>query len=86
MTHLCGAHHADLLQLRRLALAAAAFLEKNRDAAKRVQQALTLWLENTDLASVRDPAAIAKLPEAERDAWKQLWTDVESLRKRSAEK
>jgi hypothetical protein len=30
-------------------------------------------------ASVRDPASLAKLPKAEREAWQKLWTDVASL-------
>jgi tetratricopeptide (TPR) repeat protein len=33
-----------------------------------------------DLASVRDPAELAKLPEAEREQWQHLWADVEALR------
>jgi serine/threonine-protein kinase len=35
------------------------------------------WEEDTDLAGVRDPAALAHLPEAERPAWQALWADVE---------
>jgi serine/threonine-protein kinase len=61
-------------------------LEKNRAAAPGVQQALAHWLEDTDLAGVRDAAALAKLPDAERDAWKQLWADTEAVLKRSAGK
>jgi serine/threonine-protein kinase len=34
------------------------------------------WLDNADFAEVRGPAAIAKLPEAERPAWQQLWKRV----------
>jgi tetratricopeptide (TPR) repeat protein len=59
-----------------------ALLDKNKAAAAAVQQVLAHWREDTDLAGVRDPAALAKLPEAERDAWKKLWADVEALRKR----
>jgi hypothetical protein len=29
-----------------------------------------------DLASVRDPQALERLPENERDAWQALWLDV----------
>jgi hypothetical protein len=31
------------------------------------------------LAGVRDPAALAHLPEAERQAWQAFWQDVEGL-------
>jgi hypothetical protein len=34
--------------------------------------------------SVRDKEALAKLPEAERAAWQQLWADVETLLKKTA--
>jgi serine/threonine-protein kinase len=44
-----------------------------------VHKQLTHWQRDTDLASVRDAAALAKLPEAEREAWRQLWTDVAVL-------
>jgi tetratricopeptide (TPR) repeat protein len=37
------------------------------------------WQQDADLASVRDEKALAQLPEAERTAWQQLWTDVERL-------
>jgi tetratricopeptide (TPR) repeat protein len=66
--------------------ALSAVLGKNRAAAPAVQQRLGLWLEDTDLAGLRDAAALAKLPEAERDACKKLWDDVEALRKRCQEK
>jgi hypothetical protein len=38
------------------------------------------WETDPDLSSVRDPAALAKLPEAERQKWQKLWQDVEDLR------
>ncbi len=39
------------------------------------------WQEDSDLAGVRGEA-LAKLPEAERKAWQQLWTDLDqALRK-----
>jgi eukaryotic-like serine/threonine-protein kinase len=34
------------------------------------------WQADTDFAGVRGPDALAKLPEAERQAWQQLWADV----------
>jgi hypothetical protein len=44
-----------------------------------VQQSLQHWQNDTDLAGVRDQAALAKLPEAERAEWKKLWADVAKL-------
>jgi hypothetical protein len=37
---------------------------------------LRRWLEAPDFAGVRGPEALARLPELERQAWQQLWTDV----------
>jgi tetratricopeptide (TPR) repeat protein len=34
------------------------------------------WLADADFAGMRGPAAIAKLPEVERQAWQKLWADV----------
>jgi hypothetical protein len=39
--------------------------------------------KDADLAGLRDPDALAKLPEAEREPWQQLWTDVAALLKRA---
>jgi hypothetical protein len=43
------------------------------------QQALRHWQADPDLAGVRDRAALAKLPEAERQDWAKLWGDVAAL-------
>jgi tetratricopeptide (TPR) repeat protein len=37
---------------------------------------LSSWLTDPALASVREPAALAKLPDAERGPWQSLWADV----------
>jgi serine/threonine-protein kinase len=37
------------------------------------------WQKDPDLATVRDRAALAALPEAERRLWEQLWADVAAL-------
>jgi hypothetical protein len=50
--------------------------EANRSA---VAQQLAHWLEDPDLAGVRGPEALAKLPEGERAAWQKLWADVEEV-------
>jgi hypothetical protein len=61
---------------------------KDADAKTRqaVQQTLQHWQKDTDLASVRGKEALAKLPEAERAAWQQLWAEVETLLKKTQEK
>ena len=37
---------------------------------------LRLWLENADLASVRDPKRLEALPPEERKRWETFWTEV----------
>ena len=44
-----------------------------------VHQALRLWQRDPGLAGVRDPAALAGLPESERTAWRDLWQQVEAV-------
>ncbi len=57
------------------------FLDRaNRAAA---QQTLLHWQQDTDLAAIRDAAALAKLPEAERSEWQRLWAEVEAVLKRA---
>ncbi len=41
-----------------------------------VAQTLNHWQADTDLAGVRDPEALGRLPEDERERWKDLWTAV----------
>jgi hypothetical protein len=48
-----------------------------------IVQTLRHWQQDTDLASVRDPDGLAKLPESERQAWQSLWNEVEALLKRA---
>jgi hypothetical protein len=36
-----------------------------------------------DLAGVRDPQPLAKLPEPEQEACRKLWADVEGLLKKA---
>jgi tetratricopeptide (TPR) repeat protein len=40
---------------------------------------LATWQTDPDLASVRDEAALAKLPESQREPWRRLWTDVAAV-------
>jgi serine/threonine-protein kinase len=52
-------------------------------ARSAIRQRLGRWQQDTDLASVRDAEELNKLPEYERAAWRQLWDDVDALRKRA---
>ena len=42
--------------------------------------------KDLDLAGIRDPAAVAKLPADEQEACKKLWADVAGLLKKLEEK
>jgi hypothetical protein len=46
------------------------------------------WLQDPDLACVRDPVALGRLPTVEREEWERLWRDLRDLRSngRGAEK
>jgi tetratricopeptide (TPR) repeat protein len=59
-------------------------VEKSKaEERKRVQWALRHWQRDIHLAGVRDAAALAKLPEAERADWQRLWADVAALLKKA---
>ena len=47
-----------------------------------VRQKVGHWLEDADVASVREPALLGGLPADERDAWGELWADVAALLKK----
>jgi tetratricopeptide (TPR) repeat protein/serine/threonine protein kinase len=65
--------------------AAWAKLAEKPDAPAQLRQTLEHWQTDPDLAGVRGEAALAKLPEMERDAWRKLWVDVGALLKRCQE-
>jgi hypothetical protein len=52
-------------------------------ARAEVAQKLRHWKGDPDLAGVRDPEELAKLPEAERAEWQALWADVDRLLERA---
>jgi tetratricopeptide (TPR) repeat protein len=52
-------------------------------AARRARQALLHCQKDADLAAVRDPISLARLPEAEQVAWQNLWAHVKALLARS---
>jgi hypothetical protein len=51
-----------------------------------VVKQLKYWEADSWLASVRDPAALANLPESERQVWKKLWAAVAALLAKSESK
>jgi tetratricopeptide (TPR) repeat protein len=48
-------------------------------SAEQVRQTLLHWRKNADLAAVRAPSSLGKLPEAEQVAWLNLWAQVDAL-------
>src|SRR5262249_5525286 len=54
-----------------------------RAPVEQSRQTLQHWQRDTDLAGVRDPALLHKLPEAEQAAWRNLWAQVDALLARS---
>jgi hypothetical protein len=58
-------------------------LESGEPASRaKAQRMLRHSHHDTDLAGIRDPAALAKLPEAERKACQAFWAEVETLLKK----
>jgi eukaryotic-like serine/threonine-protein kinase len=50
-----------------------------------VRRTMLHWQEDSDLAGIRDKAALEKLPPDEQKAFTQLWADVTALRKKAEE-
>ncbi len=55
-------------------------------AGTEIGQRMQHWLQDGDFAGVRGDQALAKLPQAERKDWEELWKQVEALRQRAAER
>ncbi len=51
-----------------------------------IVRTLRHWQKDTDLASLRDQAALGKLPADEQKAFTQFWADVSALLKKAEEK
>jgi tetratricopeptide (TPR) repeat protein len=61
-------------------------LEKDRNTAGPVVlRQMRHWQGDADLAGVRGPDALARLPEVERPLWEQLWQAVAELGQRAAD-
>ena len=59
-------------------------LEKTPEKMRpEIRKRMEIWQQDRDLDGVRSPAALAGLPEAERQEWQQLWRDVESLKQQA---
>jgi hypothetical protein len=55
-------------------------LDAGNDAVRRETRAeLVHWKTSLDLACVRDPWALVKLPAEERGAWRVLWSQVDAM-------
>jgi hypothetical protein len=52
-----------------------AWAKRPMNAGSRLRE----WQQCKELKSVREPAALAKLPDAEREEWQRLWADVAAL-------
>ena len=85
----------EVLRLRRQALgwlradlaAYAQLAQRDDPAAKQtVRQRLEHWRQDDDLAGLRDPAALKKLPDDEREAWQALWAEVGALLRKVEER
>ena len=50
----------------------------------RVQPALQHWKQDSDLAGIRAPESLARLPEPERKRWQAFWTQVDALLQEAA--
>jgi hypothetical protein len=46
---------------------------------QQIRQTLVRWQTGPSLASVREPAALAGLPEAEQEGWRRIWAEVKGL-------
>jgi hypothetical protein len=55
-------------------------LDKDPNKGRRtVAQSMQHWLRDPDFKGVRGSDALARLPEAERQPWRQFWGDVQVL-------
>jgi eukaryotic-like serine/threonine-protein kinase len=60
----------------------AKMLERDPAENRLLERTLTHWRAEPDLAALREPRALAKLPAKEREEWLALWNNVDALLKR----
>ena len=53
------------------------------DALRESAYTLTVWQDCTDLAAVRDAAALEQWSELEQDDWRELWAELAELLKKA---
>jgi hypothetical protein len=53
--------------------------QETPQSAELVRRRLEHWQKDADLAGLRDTRGLARVPEAERKDWQQLWADVAAL-------
>jgi eukaryotic-like serine/threonine-protein kinase len=53
------------------------------EARAALARTLHHWRRDSDLEGIRDPEAVAKLPEGEREGWRAFWERVEALKKKA---
>jgi tetratricopeptide (TPR) repeat protein len=58
-------------------------LEGRTDRRALVRLKLRPWLDDADLAGLRDPQGLADLPATERAAWQRFWAEVADLLRRT---
>jgi hypothetical protein len=51
-----------------------------------ISKTLRHWESDPDLAGIRDEAALAELPETERNAFRKLWAEVQALQRKAEAK
>jgi serine/threonine protein kinase/WD40 repeat protein/tetratricopeptide (TPR) repeat protein len=56
----------------------------NPASAALLPEKLKHWQSDPDLSSVRDATELAKLPQAEQQAWRKLWSEVDQLLKQAS--
>ena len=47
-----------------------------------IRERLGHWRQDAELASVREKESLDQMPDDERQQWRQLWDDVDALRKK----
>jgi tetratricopeptide (TPR) repeat protein len=51
-------------------------IDREPDKVPKIVEQMHHWLTDTDFAGVRGAEALARLPEAEREPWQTLWSDI----------